>query len=294
MNSELLKQFNQKPIAYFPIYRELTGSTTAGILLSQLMFWFSMKDKIFKTDKDIREETMLTERELKTAKNALKKLAFLKITREGVPAKTYYEIDWEIFEMTLTQTTINREQTKSQTRKDERAKLDRTNEPNCMGRKSQTHICNSLTENTTENTTEKEKDKKENSLVEANSKKSSTSKKETYTKSNVEREFKDLLSAEQRAVFVHALLKDKAVNYEAFINHHTSKGSKFKNWKSAYNTWLINQEKWYQDNWRDRTPRETTRAFNFGKGIEEIEGFDCGMYNSDHLFVTKDREIFKL
>ena len=60
MNKELLQQLNQKPIAYYPIYREITGSTTAGIMLSQLMYWFSKKDKIFKTDEDINTVTSAT------------------------------------------------------------------------------------------------------------------------------------------------------------------------------------------------------------------------------------------
>jgi hypothetical protein len=60
--SNTLKILNQKPIAYYPIYRQITGSTTAGILLSQLMYWFSVKDKFYKTDADIIEETMLTKR----------------------------------------------------------------------------------------------------------------------------------------------------------------------------------------------------------------------------------------
>lgn len=92
---EILKKLNEKPIAYYPIYRKVTGSTTGGILLSQLMYWFSKKDKIFKTDAEIMEETYLTKKELETAKNLIKKLDFITVSREGLPAKTYYEIHWE-------------------------------------------------------------------------------------------------------------------------------------------------------------------------------------------------------
>ena len=92
---DILKKLNEKPIAYYPIYRKITGSTTGGILLSQLMYWFSKKDKIFKTDADIMEETYLTKKELETAKNLIKKLDFITVSREGLLAKTYYEIHWE-------------------------------------------------------------------------------------------------------------------------------------------------------------------------------------------------------
>jgi len=100
---ELLKGLNQRPIAYYPIYRELTGSTTAALLLSQLMYWFSKKDKFNKTDADIMQETMLTEKELRNAKLKIKNLPFIKITREGIPAKTYYEISWETYQTCLAQ-----------------------------------------------------------------------------------------------------------------------------------------------------------------------------------------------
>lgn len=93
---DILKKFNEKPIAYYPVYRKITGSTTGGILLSQLMYWFSKKDKIFKTDAEIMEETYLTKKELETAKNLIKKLDFITVSREGLPAKTYYEIHWEM------------------------------------------------------------------------------------------------------------------------------------------------------------------------------------------------------
>lgn len=97
----ILKELNQRPIAYYPLYTKLTGSTTAGILLSQLMYWFSKKDKIFKTDAEILEETMLTENELRGAKLKLKNVNFIKVTREGTPAKTFYKINWQEYERAL-------------------------------------------------------------------------------------------------------------------------------------------------------------------------------------------------
>jgi hypothetical protein len=105
--NEILKILNQRPIAYYPIYRQITGSTTAGILLSQLMYWFSKKDKFYKTDADIIEETMLTKKELETAKKKIKQLSFISITREGIPAKTYYQIDWELYQKELEKWTSN-------------------------------------------------------------------------------------------------------------------------------------------------------------------------------------------
>jgi len=100
----LLKQLHRRPINFYPAYRELTGSLAGGILLSQLMYWFSKKDKIYKTDNEIMEETFLSEKELRNAKSKIKKLSFIEVTREGIPAKTYYKIDWEKYEKAFIET----------------------------------------------------------------------------------------------------------------------------------------------------------------------------------------------
>ena len=101
MNTENSKLLNQRPIAYFPLYKDMTTSTTAGVLLSQLMYWFNKKEKFYKTDSDILEETHLTKSELKTAKRKIRELPFIFITLEGVPAKTFYKIDWKMFDISL-------------------------------------------------------------------------------------------------------------------------------------------------------------------------------------------------
>ena len=148
MNRELLKKLNQRPISYYPVYRQITGSTTAGILLSQLMYWFSKKDKIFKTDQELRDETLLTEKELKSAKANIKKLDFITVSREGLPAKTYYEIDWEKYAETLNNV---------QTREVKSSKQVGTNRPNCTGQIVQSNKNNNLiTETTTETTHNKD------------------------------------------------------------------------------------------------------------------------------------------
>ena len=95
---EILIQLNQRPISYYPIYKRITGSTTAGILLSQLMYWWAKMDgrEFYKTDAEIMEETELSVDELRGAKVKLKKCKFLKISHRGVPCKTYYWIIYPI------------------------------------------------------------------------------------------------------------------------------------------------------------------------------------------------------
>lgn len=140
---DILKKLNQKPIAYYPIYRQITGSTTGGILLSQLMYWFSKKDKIFKTDNEIMEETYLSKKELENAKKLIKNLDFITVSREGLPAITYYEINWENMYSSFHQ----------------RGKVDTPKKGNTTTQNGETLLPETgkhsiYTENTTENTTE--------------------------------------------------------------------------------------------------------------------------------------------
>jgi hypothetical protein len=92
----IMEQTKLKPIAYYKAFRDMTGSLTAGVLLSQLYYW-SDKGKskdFYKTDKEIMEETGITENELRSAKKKIKGLEFVKVTKRGIPCKTYYEIDY--------------------------------------------------------------------------------------------------------------------------------------------------------------------------------------------------------
>ena len=91
----LLIQLNQRPIAVYPIYIKITGSVNAGLLLSQLMYWYgAVNGRVFyKNDIEIMEETMLSESELRSAKAKLKTMPFIHIKAKGIPATTHYTID---------------------------------------------------------------------------------------------------------------------------------------------------------------------------------------------------------
>jgi hypothetical protein len=91
----LLIELNQRPIAVYPIYIKITGSVNAGLLLSQLMYWYSaVNGRVFyKNDIEIMQETMLSESELRSAKAKLKSMSFIDIKAKGIPATTHYTID---------------------------------------------------------------------------------------------------------------------------------------------------------------------------------------------------------
>jgi hypothetical protein len=94
-SKSLLRQLSKRQIAYHPVYRKITGSTTAGIMLSQIMYWWDKMDgrEFYKTDADFIEETAMTQDEIRGAKTRLKGLEFVKITRKGIPAKTFYWVN---------------------------------------------------------------------------------------------------------------------------------------------------------------------------------------------------------
>ena len=90
----IIKALSDRAIAFAPIYRHITGSTTCALLLSQIVYWSKKKDKFYKTDEEIADETAMTLAEVRGAKARLKQMPFITITREGLPAKTWYRLDF--------------------------------------------------------------------------------------------------------------------------------------------------------------------------------------------------------
>jgi len=93
---QVLKALHQRPIAVYPIYIDLTGSISGGLLLSQLLYWLEKVDReIWKTDAEIMAETRLTQTEFRNAKKAISALPFVSVTKRGIPPKTFYAVDWD-------------------------------------------------------------------------------------------------------------------------------------------------------------------------------------------------------
>lgn len=88
--------FNESPIAYHRVYARLTGSVTAGLLLSQVIYWAKVMHwrKYYKIDREWVEETGMSQKELRAAKKRLVGLVDMSV--EGMPAKTYYFVKKEL------------------------------------------------------------------------------------------------------------------------------------------------------------------------------------------------------
>ena len=139
-----LINLNQRPIAVYPIYIKLTGSVNAGLLLSQIMYWYgAMKGRTFyKSDAEIMEETMLSVNKLRHAKLRLKQMSFIKISLHGIPAKTHYTIDDKLLISEINECSLV-----------ELTKLNKSKPRNYNSDFNETN-----TENTTENTTKNTSD----------------------------------------------------------------------------------------------------------------------------------------
>ena len=140
-----LINLNLRPIAVYPVYIKLTGSVNAGLLLSQIMYWYGAVNgrTFYKSDAEIMDETMLSVNELRHAKARLKQMSFIKITLHGVPAKTHYTIDDKLLFSEINKCSLV-----------ESTKLDKSKPRNYNSEINETNTENT-TENTTKNTTEK-------------------------------------------------------------------------------------------------------------------------------------------
>jgi hypothetical protein len=86
-----------KPIAYYAVLARALNSATAGILLSQFLYWTprARDGWFYKTRDEIYRETALTRREQETARAVLRKTKLIDEQRRGVPARMYYRVNME-------------------------------------------------------------------------------------------------------------------------------------------------------------------------------------------------------
>lgn len=96
---KLLQILSIKSIAFYPLLAKITGSIKAGLLLSQLLYWWEERDDkewIYKTIDEIKEETALSRYEQDEAIKKLKKLNIIKVELKGIPAKRHFQINFQV------------------------------------------------------------------------------------------------------------------------------------------------------------------------------------------------------
>jgi hypothetical protein len=89
-----------KVVAYHVEYANIGDGATAGLFLSQLLYWYGkgsdVEGWIYKTQAEWTVETGLTRREQETARNRLKKKGIIEEKRDGMPARLFYRPNIEI------------------------------------------------------------------------------------------------------------------------------------------------------------------------------------------------------
>lgn len=97
-NSIIIELLKEKPVAFNPALARLVKSATAGLLMSQLLYWWDKgckKGCIFKTITEFEKETCLTRSEQDTAIRKWKKLGVLRVENHGVPRKRHFYLNTE-------------------------------------------------------------------------------------------------------------------------------------------------------------------------------------------------------
>lgn len=112
MNTADLLVLFDRPIAFHPGFVELTGSVNAALMLSQAFYWTRrVKPEadgwFYKSQEEWTKEIRLTRREQEGARKLLRATGFWKEHRKGNPAKMFYKIDLDAFQMkTIGETSV--------------------------------------------------------------------------------------------------------------------------------------------------------------------------------------------
>jgi DnaD/phage-associated family protein len=93
---DALDDLLDRPIAFNPAFKKITGRTSAAVWLSQVYYWSKRTNDpdgwFWKTAKECQEETGLTDNEQKTAREICAKLGVVEEKLKGVPATLYYRL----------------------------------------------------------------------------------------------------------------------------------------------------------------------------------------------------------
>lgn len=98
---EITLLLGQRYVAYHPKLVQLTGRVTAGLMLSQAIYWTkrlaltepARQGWFWKTREDWRNECGLSRREQDRSRTILKELGLWQEKRVGMPARVWYRID---------------------------------------------------------------------------------------------------------------------------------------------------------------------------------------------------------
>lgn len=106
---EILRSLlSDRPIAFHPMLARVFGGINEALLFQQIAYWSDKgadPEWIYKTQKDIEEETTLTRTQQENARRKLRGLGVIEERKRGVPAKLYYRVIWDVVYRLLEEST---------------------------------------------------------------------------------------------------------------------------------------------------------------------------------------------
>jgi len=94
---DLLRELLDRPVSFHPALAAIGGGATAGLFLSQALYWSRRTADpagwFWKTQQEWQAETALTRREQETVRARLRATGVLEERHAGVPAKLYFRVD---------------------------------------------------------------------------------------------------------------------------------------------------------------------------------------------------------
>ncbi|MDP2664198.1 MAG: hypothetical protein Q8P08_02055 [bacterium] len=103
-NSILVARYKEKPVLFNPCLARISGSATSGLFICQLLYWHERGDDknwVYKTMKELEEETCLTRSQQDRAIARWKELGVLTVEKRGLPQKRHFHVDLEKLEVLI-------------------------------------------------------------------------------------------------------------------------------------------------------------------------------------------------
>jgi hypothetical protein len=100
---DIIAETLDRPVAFHPVLARISGSVTAGLMLSQAVYWAKVLERtnpeaagwFYKTQAEWTEEICLSRWEQDGARRILRGLPFWDEGKSGAPPKSYFHLDLE-------------------------------------------------------------------------------------------------------------------------------------------------------------------------------------------------------
>jgi len=95
---------NLRTVSYFPQFKAISGSTNAGLMLQQLLYWWDKKgdsETLYKTIDDFSVELGFSRSEQDTAIRLLINKGFISYKLKGVPARRHFVVMVDVIQQAV-------------------------------------------------------------------------------------------------------------------------------------------------------------------------------------------------